>query len=293
MSGTPLELPMPPSDLRWRVSASRDPDQFESMGVSIAKTIEILGGLRESGAGMRCLDLGCGCGRVLRKLAPGWPLIDWHGADPDGEAIAWCLKHLGGLATWHHSSYWPPLDFPSDAFDLVFVVSVFTHLPEDWQLAMLAELARIVRPDGRVIISVYSPTLHRVLPSEVQGEIRTRGILHLSDGGTSGLGTCYQTCLHTRDYLNETWSRFLDIRHHVDRAFFGAQDAVVMAPPEAGDQVVGVRQRTGARPLKQFPPSVANASFGGSWALRGKSKELNFKGSSDAKGEMQNDDCKS
>ena len=49
----------------------------------------------------------------------------------------------------------PPLPFADGAFDLVIVISVFTHLPRDSQDAWLAELERVTGPGTVVIATVH------------------------------------------------------------------------------------------------------------------------------------------
>ena len=47
------------------------------------------------------------------------------------------------------------LDFPDDSFDTVAVTFVLLCLPDELQLPALRELARVVRPNGRVLILDY------------------------------------------------------------------------------------------------------------------------------------------
>ena len=45
----------------------------------------------------RGLDFGCSSGRVVRALAAAWPEAEWHGCDPNADAIAWAREHLPGI----------------------------------------------------------------------------------------------------------------------------------------------------------------------------------------------------
>src|SRR5689334_9236413 len=47
------------------------------------------------------------------------------------------------------------LNFPDDSFDTVTATFVLLCLPDELQLPALRELARVVRPDGRVLILDY------------------------------------------------------------------------------------------------------------------------------------------
>ena len=55
-------------------------------------------------------------------------------------------------STFEANNALPPLLFPDCAFDLVFAISVFTHLDEQYQLAWLAELRRVAQP-GAILFS--------------------------------------------------------------------------------------------------------------------------------------------
>jgi len=46
----------------------------------------------------------------------------------------------------------PPLPFPDNSFDLIYAVSVFTHLSEEHQRTWLPELRRVLRPGGRLLL---------------------------------------------------------------------------------------------------------------------------------------------
>ncbi|MCP6725914.1 class I SAM-dependent methyltransferase, partial [Klebsiella pneumoniae] len=78
------------------------------------------------------LDFGCGCGRVTRWWADFEGAV--AGSDVNAEAVAWCRENLG-FASFEQNALAPPLDFDDASFDLVYALSVFTHLTEELQLA--------------------------------------------------------------------------------------------------------------------------------------------------------------
>lgn len=81
------------------------------------------------------------------------------GTDIDGESIDWCQSKLGHMATFTVNGFWPPLPFADGFFDVIYSISVFTHLPEDMQTAWLAELRRVAKPGGLLLLTVHSPAL--------------------------------------------------------------------------------------------------------------------------------------
>jgi SAM-dependent methyltransferase len=100
---------------------------------------------------VRILDFGCGCGRLVRHLVQGG--VDVVGVDPNGEAIAWCKRRLPGSFLRLPSR--PPLTLAASSFDAVVALSVFTHLSVPAQVLWLAELSRLLRPGGRLLVSLH------------------------------------------------------------------------------------------------------------------------------------------
>lgn len=224
------ELPVPPVDLRVRVGHWPDPDHLLAVGRKIFWDLKrVLSLVARPVEGFHCiLDFGCGCGRVLRhfrRLAAGREL---HGTDVDPEAVAWCREHLGSFAAFEVSGDEPPLPYPAARFDLVFAISVFSHLPEDRQRVWLAELQRVLRPGGLLIASVHGEGL-LLAPDQAEAReaLRRDGILYLVGSDTPGLPAYYQTTFHTRDYLQREWARYFEVLHIQERGINNQHDAVL------------------------------------------------------------------
>jgi SAM-dependent methyltransferase len=150
----PDDLPLPPSRLRVRVAGNADPAWFLEGGRLAEETLR--GTLARVGLGLEdlasILDFGCGCGRVTRWLAgiPG----EVRGSDFDGGAVAWCRTNLP-FGKFVHNGLEPPLPFAAGELDLVYAFSVFTHLPVPLQHAWTAELVRVLRPGGLLLLSTH------------------------------------------------------------------------------------------------------------------------------------------
>src|SRR5207244_2931679 len=106
------------------------------------------------------LDFGCGCGRVTRYWNDFGGEVS--GSDVSAKAVAWCRANLT-FARFEVNRLAPPLAFPDEQFDLVYALSVFTHLTEELQLAWRDELRRVLRPGGRLFVTThgrsYAPRL--------------------------------------------------------------------------------------------------------------------------------------
>jgi len=120
--------------------------------------------------GKRVLDFGCGAGRTLRQFIPEAEIAEFHGCDIDEPSIEWLDEHLSPPLHVFANRESPPLERPDASFDLIYCLSVFTHLTESWS-AWLLELHRLLRPDGFLIATFLGPKrAARVLSPHVVGD---------------------------------------------------------------------------------------------------------------------------
>lgn len=202
------------NDSEWgfRLSGATD---FRRLGNAIQA---ISGGPLE--AYRSVLDWGCGCGRVSRYASSGAGSGDFFGCDIDEENVAWCSANLKG--SYHRSSMYPPLPFPDATFDLVYGISVFTHLREKLQDAWLEELRRVIRPGGLLCVTVHGraaidyaglqPNDYVALRDAVDREgIFVIGKNAQLDGAAEDVEE-YLNVFHSRSYVRERWSRWFSVR---------------------------------------------------------------------------------
>jgi SAM-dependent methyltransferase len=227
--GDEAETDLPPEGLRFRVGGSSDPERFRDVGRRSVRAIE--GGLalldRRVGECERVLDFGCGCGRTLIAFGEQYPLDRFHATDIDAEAVGWCCDHLP-LATCGVNEALPPLPYPDDYFDLIYAVSVFTHLDEERQFRWLTELRRICKPGGAAIVSLHGDRcVQHMVPTKAD-QVREEGILFdVSDGFKGMYPEWYQMTFHSEDYVREQFAEFFAVVGYLPRAI-DYQDIVVL-----------------------------------------------------------------
>lgn len=104
-------------------------------------------------AGRRILDAGCGAGPLLAALRDRGAIVT--GIDKSAGMLELARRRLGDDADLQVAELGSPLPFPDDTFDDV-TASLVLHYLEDWGPA-LAELRRVLKPGGRLIVSVDHP----------------------------------------------------------------------------------------------------------------------------------------
>ncbi len=103
----------------------------------------------------RVLDFGCGGGRVLRGFPQLYPHLELYGSDYNQKLIDWASAHFPEEFHFNQNQLHPPLPYDDDFFDLVYMISVFTHLSLDCQMAWLAELRRVLKPGRPLVLTLH------------------------------------------------------------------------------------------------------------------------------------------
>lgn len=222
---------LPPAALRFKVRGTPSGDVFARVGRDSARQIDEA--LRRDGRGMAgyraILDFGCGCGGTLtwvRDLAPEASLA---GTDIDADAIAWCRAHLPWAAVATNGPQ-PPLPYADGAFDLVYAISVFTHLDEDHQRQWLAELRRVIAPGGTCVVTLHGPDTATSISPGDRERLTDHGFVFVRTNATRGLfPEWYQNAYHEPWYVRQTFAEYFDVGTYVPRGLIGHQDIVVLS----------------------------------------------------------------
>lgn len=211
------------------------------------RRFDMIGGAIASHYGDRAQDLsvldwGCAAGGVSILLATEMGL-HMHSADVCEHSIAW----LSRVAPFLSCSTLIPgeaLPFDDARFDIVFGISVFTHLPPDAHDHYLGELRRITVPGGLVMLTVHShfavrhnaerkldPAFH---PYEDKA-LCDAGILYRSypaktlDAMAFAEHADYGLTYHSREFIESRFGRFFDILS-IEEGRLGRQDLLTLRP---------------------------------------------------------------
>jgi SAM-dependent methyltransferase len=216
--------PLPPRRLMVRVAGTADATWFLGSGRAGYDAIAAHVPLDEIGS---VLDFGCGCGRVTRYWGDFVGSV--AGSDLDRRAVDWCRRNLA-FARFELNGLEPPLAFATGSFDLVYALSVFTHLTAELQIAWRDELLRVLRPGGSLLLTTHGRAYLERL-DRTDRERFERGELVVRWAELPGTNLC--SAYHPERYLREAFGERLELVELVPEGALGnpTQDLVLFRAP--------------------------------------------------------------
>ena len=166
---------VPPLALR-RTEGIEVIEEWFRWGEEWSVLLRLLGGL---GTRSSVLEIGCGLGRIafpLRYvLGPDGRYEGFEIAREKVEFLqgAFTPSHPRFRFTWAdvHNTYYNPrgsvrgedyaFPYAGESFDLAYAASVFTHLLPEVAARYVSETARVLRPGGRFVLSLFLLDLYR------------------------------------------------------------------------------------------------------------------------------------
>ena len=237
---------LPDEDRRFRVVGNRDPYAFLLAGATdafrVKRAYENYTGTTWPATGeeaRRVLDFGVGCGRLARHLAPSLG-ANFSGCDLDADNLSWCAENLAG--SYAASRLDPPLPYADGQFDIIYGVSVFTHLTQTWEQAWLTELHRVLKPGGIILMTVHGQTaidfagLAPGVYEDLMERVRREGLVVTGrNPQLDGFIECpaeYVNVFHSKKHIQEVWGRLFE-RIEILPAYLYTHDLVVARKPTA------------------------------------------------------------
>ena len=136
----------PPGELRQRVIG--DERNYNAEYGRVTRE-ELIARLPEGWQwrGKRILDLGCGTGRVLAHFHDEAALAEFHGCDIHAPTLEWLRANITMRAKLFLAPERPPLPVPDGHYDLIYALSVFTHITDEWA-DWLLDIHRMLSDEG-------------------------------------------------------------------------------------------------------------------------------------------------
>jgi len=184
-------------------------------------------------SGLEVLDAGCGSGPLTEALRARGAVVSAFDLSPAMVELA--HERLGEDADLRVADLGAPLPYDDDRFDLV-VASLSLHYVQDWASA-LAELRRVLRPGGRLLVSVIHPTVYAVVYPDADYFALTQ----YSEDYDYGDRTVWMTYWHRP--LQDVVNAFIDA---------GFRITTVTEPPPAADTPAELLPTADGRPFICF-----------------------------------------
>jgi SAM-dependent methyltransferase len=242
------DIAVPPPDIIFLTQGHREPEVYlRSVPRGVYKLKQVLADVGIPFESMRTiLDFGCGSGRLIRGLYADDPTREIYGADYNEELITWAKQNLPQGITFIKNEFAPPLPVEDQKFDLVYLVSVFTHLPLESQYKWLSEFKRILKSNGILVISLHGMAYlyeFRRNGSESYEDLMTTGYASIYSGSDAAAGSNQFFTAHMPEYacaaLFKDWNILAalpggKLRNQLATldilGFSGVQDIYVLSP---------------------------------------------------------------
>lgn len=237
------DLPQPSAELVYLTQGITSITEYQN---SILPAVAMMQGyLAAAGVpleGLRSiLDFGCGSGRLLL----GWhimrPELSCCGCDINQRLVGWAQRYLPSAMQFRCGQVAPPTAYASGSFDLVYAISVFTHLSIPLQQQWVEELYRVLRPGGFLLITLHGPLYaHRAFhdaPEMLASFISSGHAVAGDEEGANSLAS-----FHSRSFAEQLFKGFRLMAHY-PQGHIGAQRTLF---PVAHMQDVYVLQRNEA-----------------------------------------------
>lgn len=135
----------------------------------------------------RILDFGCGAAGTLCAFHEHFPDASCFGCDLKDDVVDWVRRYRPEL-TVARTKPFPPLPDDFDSFDLVYGISVWTHMPERACSEWLRHMHRRIRRGGILFFTIAEPSTllarnHGFDPNHLADKVRESGGC-LYDSGT-------------------------------------------------------------------------------------------------------------
>ena len=227
-------------------------DEFLSQGSFLQKCL--VRSLSEdfSWRGKRVFDFGCGVGRVLRHFAPQAVEAEFWGSDIHEPSISWLAKNMGRDFRIIKSDAEPKLPFPSNYFDLIYCVSVFTHVHKGWD-QWLQEIRRVLAPEGQFLCTFHNRVAYEWIMHE-QFDEKSMGMnVYFKKRQWDAGGP---QVFHSNWWVVKNWNKVLPVNAIIREGLVNWQSIAVMQKRvrSSNEQVCF---------LQPFPYSLSNPHFSG------------------------------
>jgi predicted SAM-dependent methyltransferase len=121
------------------------------------------------------------------------------------------------------------MEYSPEMFDLIYAISVFTHLNEDYQFQWLNELNRVAKPKGILVLTVHGRHCWEDLSPQDVARIEREGFnFTITKTMEDIFPKWYQVAYHTKQYILDRYAQYFEILDYIPRGLNDHQDMVIL-----------------------------------------------------------------
>lgn len=165
------DVKLPPHYMLFESFGKMDYASYFHKGKKSADEILELLEKHHSLENINLFEWGCGPVRILRHIPEilAEKNVKVFGSDYNPETIKWDKKSFDNIS-FSKNELLPPLEYENNFFDVIYCISVFTHLDEVTELKWFNEIIRVLKQGGIFLLSIHGES-SRVKLSEDEKKV--------------------------------------------------------------------------------------------------------------------------
>ena len=250
-----IDFPVPANSSMRKTTASGSIRRYFTSGMECYVPIVVMAekyGLNLRDGNLNILDFGCGVGRVLLQFTRNYSNNNYYACDIDDTSINFIKRNYKNVKSYAND-HTPPLDYQDSSFDLIYSISIFSHLNLEDQDAWLAELSRVVNKDGYLFLTIegshsikwWLAESFNMNESDAQNKLKNEGFIFKeydnwkkitkssnilrTSSQLVGVKSAYGSMALSKCFINKNWNKYnLEVIDIIEGVIGTRQDLVIL-----------------------------------------------------------------
>jgi ubiquinone/menaquinone biosynthesis C-methylase UbiE len=250
-----IDFPVPANSSMRKTTASGSIRRYFTSGMECYVPIVVMAekyGLNLREGNLNILDFGCGVGRLLLQFTRNYRNNNYYACDIDDTSINFIKRNYKNVKSYAND-HTPPLDYQDSSFDLIYSISIFSHLNLEDQDAWLAELSRVVNKDGYLFLTIegshsikwWLAESFNMNESDAQNKLKNEGFIFKeydnwkkitkssnilrTSSQLVGVKSAYGSMALSKCFINKNWNKYnLEVIDIIEGVIGTRQDLVIL-----------------------------------------------------------------
>jgi ubiquinone/menaquinone biosynthesis C-methylase UbiE len=250
-----IDFPVPANSSMRKTTASGSIRRYFTSGMECYVPIVVMAekyGLNLREGNLNILDFGCGVGRLLLQFTRNYRNNNYYACDIDDTSINFIKRNYKNVKSYAND-HTPPLDYQDSSFDLIYSISIFSHLNLEDQDAWLAELSRVVNKDGYLFLTIegshsikwWLAEAFNMNESDAQNKLKNEGFIFKeydnwkkitkssnifrASSQLVGVKSAYGSMALSKCFINKNWNKYnLEVIDIIEGVVGTRQDLVIL-----------------------------------------------------------------